>query len=129
MFLSENWGHSPCGNWKICYFRSIQNPKKTEILLFALVILIAEWIFILKCLYFVLFVCLFFTGFFSSFLFLIKLRRQFRARKIFSGTKFFVSKFLRDLRYSYLCLTLLFRKCVPYLLGCSFIKNCSLTGF
>ena len=59
---------------------------------------------------------------FSGSKFLINLRRQFRVRKIFSYTSFcgvcglhFVFK-------------IAIRKCVTYVLGCSFIKTCSLTG-
>ena len=58
---------------------------------------------------------------FSGTKFLINLRRQFRVRKLFFVyVKFFVHKFLRDLQ--------LFRKCITYVLGCSPIKTCSLTG-
>ena len=53
--------------------------------------------------------------------FLINLRRQFRVRKIyFLCVKFFVHRFIRDLQ--------LFRKCVTYVLVCSFIKTYSLKG-
>ena len=57
---------------------------------------------------------------FSGSQFLIKLRRQFRVRKIrtqlFAGFEVI------------LCLKLLFRKCVTYVAGCSFTRTCSLTG-
>ena len=57
---------------------------------------------------------------FSGSKFLINLRWQFRERKI-----------LRDLLPFYFAFTfciLLFRKCVTYVVGCYFIKTCSLTG-
>ena len=51
--------------------------------------------------------------------FLINLRRQFRVRKTLVQA-WICSLFI-------LCLKLLFRKSVTYVLGCSFIKICSLT--
>ena len=66
---------------------------------------------------------------FSGSKFLISLRRQFRVRKIFCVyVKFFVFKVSQDLHLFILCLKLLFRKCVTYVVGCSFIKTCPLTG-
>ena len=53
--------------------------------------------------------------------FLINLRRQFRVRKIFRTQVFAGFACI-------LCLKLLYRKCVTYVVGCSFIKTCSLTG-
>ena len=58
---------------------------------------------------------------FSGSKFLINLRRQFRVRKILR-TKLLVGFEV------ILCIKLLFRKCVTYVAGCSFIKTCSLTG-
>ena len=58
---------------------------------------------------------------FSGNKFLINLRRQIRVRKIFR-TQVFQSFHLA------FKLKLLFRKCVTYVLGCSFMKTCSLTG-
>ena len=58
---------------------------------------------------------------FSGSKFLINLRRQFRVRKIFRTQLFAGFEVI-------LCLKLLFRKCVTYVAGCSFIKTCSLTG-
>ena len=58
---------------------------------------------------------------FSGSKFLINLRRQFRVRKIFRTQLFAGFEVI-------LCLKLLFRKCVTYVVGCSFIKTCSLTG-
>ena len=59
---------------------------------------------------------------FSGSKFLTNLR-QFGVRKIFSYTRFcgIYSLFI-------LCLKLLFRKCVTYVVGSSLIKTCSLTG-
>ena len=62
---------------------------------------------------------------FSGSKFLINLRRQFRVRKIFFVyVKFFVHKVSSDLHLFILCLKLLFRKCVTYVVGGSFIKTC-----
>ena len=61
---------------------------------------------------------------FSGSKFLIKLRRQFRVCKFFCTQ---ISCGVCSLFI--LCLKqLLFRKCVNYVLGCSLIKTCSLTG-
>ena len=57
---------------------------------------------------------------FSGRKFLINLRRQFRVTKIFRTQLFAGFEVI-------LCLKLLFRKCVPYVTGCSFTKTCSLT--
>ena len=67
-------------------------------------------------------VYMFFLRFLGS-KFLINLRRQFRVRKIFR-TEVFAGFGVFILR-----LKLLFRKCVTYVLGSSFIKTCSLTGY
>ena len=45
----------------------------------------------------------------------------FRVRKIFRAQVFAGFACI-------LCLKLLYRKCVTYVVGCSFIKTCSLTG-
>ena len=60
---------------------------------------------------------------FSGRKFLIILRRQIRVRKIFHTQVLagFCSLFI-------LCLKLVFRKCVTYVLGYFFIKTCALTG-
>ena len=55
---------------------------------------------------------------FSGSNFLINLRRQFRVRKIFRTQGF------AGFTVFILCLKLLYRKCVPYRVGCSFIKTC-----
>ena len=59
---------------------------------------------------------------FSGIKFLINLRRQFRVRKIFRTQVF------AGFAACILCLKLLYRKCGTYVVGCSFIKTCSLTG-
>ena len=51
--------------------------------------------------------------------FLINLRRKFRVRKIFRTQVF--AGFA-----GILCLKLLYQKCVTYVVGCSFIKTCSI---
>ena len=58
---------------------------------------------------------------FSGSQFLINLQQQFRVRKIFRTQVF------TGFAVFILCLKLLFRKCVTYVVGCSFIKTCSLT--
>ena len=58
---------------------------------------------------------------FSGSKFLINVQRQFRVRKIFRTQLFAGFEVI-------LCLKLIFRKCVIYVAGCSFIKTCSLTG-
>ena len=55
---------------------------------------------------------------FSGSNFLINLRRQFRVRKIFRTQGF------AGFTVFILCLKLLYRKCVTYRVGCSFIKTC-----
>ena len=58
---------------------------------------------------------------FSGSQFLINLQQQFRVRKIFRTQVF------TGFAVFILCLKLLFRKCLTYVVGCSFIKTCSLT--
>ena len=68
---------------------------------------------------------------FSGSRFLIILRRQFRARKIFFVyVKFFVHKVLRDLLFFNFVFEILyyFKNALTYIVDCSFIKTCSLTG-
>ena len=60
---------------------------------------------------------------FSGSKFLIDLLRQFRVRKVFR-----TQGFAGFTVFSF-CLKLLFQKCVTYVVGCPFIKTCSLTGF
>ena len=55
---------------------------------------------------------------FSGSKFLINLPQQFRVRKIFRIQVFAGFACI-------LCLELLYRKCVIYVVGCSFIKTCS----
>ena len=66
---------------------------------------------------------------FSGRKFLINLRRQLRVRKIFScAQNFSYVSFCGICNLFILCLKLLFWKCVTYVLGCSLLKNRSLTG-
>ena len=65
---------------------------------------------------------------FSGSKFLTNLRRQFCVRKFFSCTwNFSYINFCGIRSLFNLSLKLLFRKCITYVLGCSFIKTCSLT--
>ena len=59
--------------------------------------------------------------------FLINLRRQCRVVKFVCARKIFRSQVFAGFA-CILCSKLLYRKCVTYAVGCSFIKTCSLTG-
>ena len=61
---------------------------------------------------------------FSGSKFLINLRRQFRVRKIFRTQGFAGFTVFSFCVWN----SVLFRKCVTYVAGCSFIKTCLLTG-
>ena len=61
---------------------------------------------------------------FSGSKFLINLQRQIRVRKIFDTEVFAEFTVFSFCAY----LKLLFRNCVTSLLGCSFVKTCSLTS-
>ena len=66
---------------------------------------------------------------FSGSKFLINSRRQFHVRKICSCSQnISYASFCGICSHLILHLKLLFRKCITYVLGCSFIKTCSLTG-
>ena len=66
---------------------------------------------------------------FSGNNFFINLRWQFRVRKILAWTlNFSYKSFSAICSLFILCFKLLFRLCVIYYLGCSFIKDCSLTA-
>ena len=58
---------------------------------------------------------------------LTNLRRQFLVRKIFLCTLIFRTQAFAGSTCIF-CLKLLYRKCVTYVVGCSFIKTCSLTS-
>ena len=60
--------------------------------------------------------------------FLINLRRQFCVRKIFRLRKVSHAQVFAGFAVFILCLKSLFRKSVTCVVGCSFIKICSLTG-
>ena len=63
---------------------------------------------------------------------LINLRWQFHARTFFVYVKFLLHNSLRDLQYFHfvfkttICAKL--QKCANYVLGCFFIKTCSVAG-
>ena len=60
------------------------------------------------------------------------LRRQFRGNfvyvKFLCARKMFRIQGFGGSAIFILCLKLLFRECVTYVVGCSFVKTCSLTG-
>ena len=58
----------------------------------------------------------------------MNLRRQFRVLKLFRVRKIFRTQDFAGFTVFSFCLKLLFKKCVTYVVGCSFIKTCSLTG-